>query len=143
VANFSPKHIDQLMLDGATILPMVHQIEASPYIQYEDIWEYCHEYGIQLQAFSPLGNGMMDIENDPVLLELAETYNKDVGQIVLRYLIQRGYAVAVRTNSPERMVTNWQVFDFELSDEDMESIYALSQHNGTGTWGLPRPHDLP
>jgi diketogulonate reductase-like aldo/keto reductase len=144
VANFSPKHIDQLMQDGATIWPMVNQIEASPYISYEDIWEYCHDNAIQLQAFSPLGNGRMNIENDPVLLELADQYNKDVGQIALRYLIQRGYAVAVRTNSPQRMITNWQLFDFELSNEDMETIFALSQHGSlNGTWGLPRPHDLP
>lgn len=141
VSNFSEKHLQDLMTDGATIRPMVNQIEASPYLQFKAIVSYCQNHGIQVQSYSPLGGGLLDVKNDPLLLSLAKEYEVDVGQVVLRYLIQKGYVVAYLTTSAERMVTNQKVFDFELSEENIQTIDGLNRVHGS--WGLPSPYDLP
>jgi methylglyoxal/glyoxal reductase len=72
---------------------------------------------------------------------MANQHGKDVGQVVFRYLIQKGYAIAYLTQSAERMVTNPQVFDFQLSDEEMQRIDGLNRVNRN--WGLPSPYDVP
>jgi len=130
------------MEDGATIRPMVNQIEASPYLQWFNIIKYCQDNNIALQAYSPLGSGLMDVKNDALLLELSAKYQKDVGQVVFRYLIQKGYAVAYKTTTAKRMESNQDIFDgFELSTEDMTKIDTLNRLDGG--WGLPSPYDLP
>ncbi|CAB9507621.1 Deoxymugineic acid synthase 1 [Seminavis robusta] len=141
VSNFCERHMDQLMQDGATIRPMVNQIESSPYLQYESIVSYCRDHEIQAHAYSPMGSGLMNVQNDAVLQQLGKAHQKDVGQVVFRYLIQKGYAIAFQTNSPERMVSNLDVLDFELDEEEMKAIYGLIRVNGS--FGLPSPHDLP
>lgn len=143
VSNFSGKHLQDLMDDGAKIRPMVNQIEASPYIQYDKIVRYCQENSIEVQSFSPMGSGTMNVKDDPVLQQLAKEHGKDVGQVVFRYLIQKGYAgVAFLTNNPSRMMTNQQVFDFELSDKEMKMIDGLNRPDGSFL-ELPGPQDLP
>ena len=141
VSNFSEKHLQDLMDDGATIRPMVNQIEASPYLQFTKIVEYCQQHNIQVQSYSPLGSGLNNVKDDPLLHELAAKHNKDVGQVALRYLVQKGYAVAYLTTSAERMVTNPQIFDFELDESDIKSIDGLNRADGS--FGLPSPYDLP
>lgn len=140
VSNFSERHLEQLMEDGATIRPMVNQIEASPYLQWSNIVKYCQEHDIVVQAYSPLGSGMVDVKNDKVLLRLAKIYKKDVGQLVFRYLIQKGYVIALKTSTAERMESNQDVFDFEISREDMYKIDSLNRGD---SFGLPSPYDLP
>lgn len=142
VSNFSEKHLEQLREDGASIQPMVNQIEASPYLQHTNIVKYCQKHSIVVQAYSPLGSGLMDVKDDKLLLELAAKYQKDVGQLVFRYLIQKGYVIAYKTSNAGRMESNQDVFDnFELSKEDVAKIDALNRVNGS--FGLPSPYDLP
>ena len=142
VSNFSEHHLEQLMEDGATIRPMVNQIEASPYVQFSNIVKYCQENGIVVQAFSPLGSGLMDVKDDKLLLSLASKYQKDVGQVVFRYLVQKGYVIAYKTSTAKRMESNQNVFDgFELSKKDIGKIDALNRVDGS--FGLPSPYDLP
>ncbi|CAB9509894.1 Deoxymugineic acid synthase 1 [Seminavis robusta] len=141
VSNFSERHIDQLMQDGAIIWPMVNQIEASPYLQYESILRYCQDHEIQPQSYAPLGSGLLNVQEDAVLLELANVHQKDVGQVVFRYLIQRGYAIAFLTQSPNRMVSNLDVFDFELNEDELKAIHSLSRVNAT--FGVPTRYELP
>jgi diketogulonate reductase-like aldo/keto reductase len=141
VSNFSERHLQQLMDDGAKVLPMVNQIEASPYLQFNDIVSYCQDNGIVVQSYSPLGSGVTDVKDNVLLKELASHHQKDVGQIAFRYLIQKGYAVAYLTNSETRMESNQNVFDFLLSKEEMKQIDTLNHVDGG--WGLPSPYDLP
>lgn len=141
VSNFNENHLQQLLDDGAEICPMVNQIEASPYLQFDKIVAYCQNRDILVQSYSPLGSGKNDVKNDKLLKQLAETYQKDIGQIAFRYLIQKGYAVAFLTKSENRMVGNCDVFDFELSGWHMKEIDQLNRVNGT--WGLPSPYILP
>lgn len=141
VSNFSELHLEQLMDDGATIRPMVNQIEASPYLQFTNIAKYCQQNSIVVQAFSPLGSGLTDVRSDKVLVELGGKYRKDVGQVVFRYLIQKGYVIAYKTSTAKRMESNLDVFDFDLSEKDMTKIDALNQVGES--FGLPSPYDLP
>lgn len=140
VSNFSVEHLEQLIKDGATIQPMVNQIEASIYLQFSDIVEYCKERDIVVQAYSPLGRGLKDINKDPVVVQVANKHNRNVGQIAMRYLIQRGYAITFLSSSEERLVSNQEIFSFELDEQDMKQLTELARPDGS--WGLPPPHDM-
>ena len=140
VSNFSVRHMEQLQQDGATIVPMVNQIEASVTLQYTDIVQYCIQQNIVPQAYSPFGRQLTDIPVD-ILQEMVQRYNKnDYGQIILQYLLQIGYSVVFLSNTPTRMVSNMQVFDFDLSRTDLLLLKELSQSDGG--WGLPSPDTL-
>lgn len=139
VSNFSPTHIEQLREDGAEILPMVNQIEASITLQYRNVRDYCVSNGIVPQAYSPLGRGIPDMPKQ--VFDMAERYGKDVGQLAFRYLLQHGYAVTYLTNTERRMVSNSDIFDFEISAEDMGLLDEMNRPDGG--WGLPSPETLP
>lgn len=138
VSNFSPDHLEQLKEDGATVVPMVNQVEASVTLQYPEIVKYCQDNGIVPQAYSPFGRGLAQLPKE--LHPLAAKYKKDLGQIAIKYLLQLGYAVVYLSNSPERMVTNHQLFDFDLTADEMALLNGLNRPDGG--WGLPSPHTL-
>jgi len=140
VSNFNEHHIDQLMKDGAHILPMVNQIEASVYKQYDTIREYCKKQGIAIMAYSPLGLGMKSLLNDPILTSIAKSNDVAVSQVALRYLIQRGYAVLPSSTSRERLKLNLDIFSFELNNEEMRLLKDLSKKD-EGI-GLPSPYNM-
>jgi diketogulonate reductase-like aldo/keto reductase len=140
VSNFGVAHIQQLMQDGAEIPPMVNQIEASVFLQFGDIVEYCHAHGIVLQAYSPLGRGLVDITKDAVVVAIAKKHNRNEGQIAMRYLVQLGYAVTFLSSSAERLVSNQDIFAFELDEQDMKELSALNRPDGS--WGLPSPDEM-
>ena len=140
VSNFSVKHLQQLVEDGATIVPMVNQIEASVVLQYTEILRYCLENSIVPQAYSPFGRGLTDLPKE-TLQEMSQKYQKkDFGQIAIKYLVQLGYSVVYLSNTPERMVSNADVFDFDLSPSDMDVLHGFNRPNGG--WGLPSPDQL-
>jgi len=138
VSNFAPKHIEQLKTDGAQVLPMVNQFEASIILQYPDILEYCQQNNIVAQAYSPLGRGVTEMPS--VVADIAQRHGKDVGQVSFRYLYQLGYAITYLTTSETRMISNTEIFDFELSDDEMKQLASLRRQDGS--WGLPSPHEL-
>lgn len=138
VSNFAVHHLEQLKRDGASILPMVNQIEASVTLQYTDILKYCQSNSIVVQAYSPFGRGLYKMPD--ALKGMAEKYGKDSGQIALRYLVQLGYAVTFLSNSEQRIVTNTQIFDFELTQAEMELLSSFNRLDGG--WGLPDPHEI-
>jgi diketogulonate reductase-like aldo/keto reductase len=140
VSNFSEKHLQQLVEDGATITPHVNQIEASIYLQWENIVSYCKQHNIVVQAFSPLGRGVTNALKDPLVLEIAKKHDRNPGQVALRYLLQKGYMLICLSSSPERLVTNQDVFYFELDEEDMIRLDTLNCPDGG--WGLPTPYDM-
>ena len=129
VSNFQKKHYDALA-ERCEIKPMVNQIEFHPgYTQMETV-EYSKEMGMLVQSFSPLGCGA--VLDNATLASVAEKYNKTVAQICLRFVLQSGLNVLTKSVTPERIIENTQIFDFELSAEDMALISAMPETGFTG-----------
>lgn len=137
VSNFSPTHLEQLKHDGARIVPMVNQFEASVSLQYDNIRSYCLQHNIVPQAYSPFGRGVLSQPEE--LDAIAEKYGKDSGQVAIRYLTMLGYSVVYLSNS-KRMLSNTNIFDFELTEQEMELLRSLNRPDGG--WGLPSPNEL-
>jgi diketogulonate reductase-like aldo/keto reductase len=127
VSNWNEQHLEDLKSDGITVVPHVNQIEMSPYTIWTKLVEYCKANNITVQAYSPLGSSGGGPLKDPVVVELAEKYKKNPGQLVLRWLVQQGIVVLPRSSSQARIQSNMDVFDFEISAEDMEKITALNK----------------
>lgn len=135
VCNFGVSLLRDLMAH-ATIAPAVLQIELHPYLTQEKLLRFCRESNIAVTAFSPLGApsyvplGMADagesVLNHPVVQQIANTVSRTPAQVVLRWGVQRGTAVVPKTARPERLVENLNLFDFELSDSDMQAISGLN-----------------
>jgi len=141
VSNFNEFHLEELMQNGASILPMVNQIEASVYKQWGRIYDYCQEKGIAIMAYSPLGLGNQSLLTDPIILQIAELKNVSASQVALRYLIQKGYAVLPLSTSEKRLKSNLDLFSFELTDVEMSRLADLSYLKDEGI-GLPSPYDM-
>jgi 2,5-diketo-D-gluconate reductase A len=129
VCNFHTHHIDEI-LKVAEHVPVLNQIELHPWLTQEKVLEYDTSHKIITQAWSPLARG--NILEEPMLEALAKKHGKSVAQVVLRWHIQRGVAVIPKSNSKERIIENMNVFDFELSQEQMASITALNTNSRTG-----------
>ena len=129
VCNFHPHHVDEI-LKVAEHKPVLNQVELHPWLTQDKVLEYDNSHSILTQAWSPLARGKI-LEED-MLAELAKSHGKSVAQIVLRWHIQRGVAVIPKSNSKERITENMNVFDFELSEQEMSSISALNSNFRTG-----------
>lgn len=129
VCNFHPHHIDEI-LKVAEHKPVLNQVELHPWLTQDKVLEYDKLHFMLTQAWSPLARGK--ILEEPMLAELAKTHGKSVAQIVLRWHIQRGVAVIPKSNSMERITENMNVFDFALTDQEMDSISALNSNFRTG-----------
>jgi 2,5-diketo-D-gluconate reductase A len=129
VCNFHTHHIDEI-LKVAEHKPVLNQIELHPWLTQENAIAYDNAHSIVTQAWSPLARGK--ILEEPMLEALAIKHGKSVAQIVLRWHIQRGVAVIPKSNSKERIVENMNVFDFELSAEEVAAITALNTNFRTG-----------
>lgn len=123
VSNFKTHHLDAL-LQEATIIPAVNQVELHPRLQQREVRDLCHEYNIQIESYSPLMRAGEVLEN-PIIRALADKYDKTPAQIVLRWHIQHNLVVIPKSVNPDRIKENIDVFDFEMSDADMESINDL------------------
>ena len=129
VSNFKEHHLDNL-LEVATVLPVVNQVEYHPRMMQTSLAKYCKERGIQLEAWGPLMQGKvfeLDLLND-----LAQKYNKTIAQIVLRWDIQNGIVTIPKSVHPDRIKGNAEIFDFEISPEDMELINSLNKEERIG-----------
>ncbi len=125
VSNFYPDRIVDLAI-FAEVKPAINQIEINPFFQQEQALEYNNKYGVQLQAWAPFAEGKNDIFTNEVLSTIGKKYNKTVGQVILRWLVQRGIVPLAKTVRKERMLENINVFDFELNTEDMNAIASLN-----------------
>lgn len=132
VSNFLPHHIENL-LQNCNVRPAVNQIEFHPGYTQEYTVRYCQEKNILLQAWSPIGRSALLTE--PVIMQMAQRYGVSEAQICIRYAVQRGIVPLPKSSSQERMKQNQDVFDFELSVEDM---YILSTMPPTG-WSGQHP----
>ena len=140
VSNWTEEHLEELAADGAKLVPHVNQIEISPTVQYTKIMDYCKMKGITLEAYSPLGSNAGKVIKDPKVTALAAKYGKDPGQVVLKWLVQQGIVVLPRSSSEKRMKSNMDIFNFELSDEDMALLAALNTGKSDTN---ANPYDFP
>jgi len=130
VSNFLPEHLDRL-LAASDVVPAVNQIELHPYLQQSALRTYDREHGIATEAWSPLAKGN-ELLQDPVLTSLGERHGKSPAQIVLRWHIQLGNIVIPKSVTPARIRENMEIFDFELSPEEMAQIATLNTNTRTG-----------
>ncbi|OCH95448.1 Aldo/keto reductase [Obba rivulosa] len=131
VSNYNVKHIEEIREAGLEV-PVVNQIELHPFCQQRPIVEYCKRNNILIQAYCPLVRGKHD---NPVLQKVAKKYNKDVAQILVRWSLQHGFVPLPKSSKPERVVSNANVFDFQISAEDMAEIDGLDQGKaGAVSW---------
>ncbi|RYU95082.1 aldo/keto reductase [Emticicia agri] len=125
VANYLIPFLEELQIE-ATEIPMVNQVEFSPYLYLEDLLNYCKERKIQLQAYSPLVRGQR--MSDPKLLSMAEKYKKTPAQIILRWALQLGVSTIPKSSNLDRLKENFDVFDFEISEQDMAYINSFNEN---------------
>lgn len=123
VSNFKLHHLEEL-LEDAEIIPMVNQVEFHPQFPQTEIMEICKKHNIQLEAWGPLMQGK--IFEILLMKELAEKYNKTISQIALRWDLQMGVVTIPKSITPERIKENMNIFDFEISKEDMDRIAQLN-----------------
>ncbi|KAF5344866.1 hypothetical protein D9758_011550 [Tetrapyrgos nigripes] len=123
VSNFGVKHLEELREAGLPT-PTVNQIELHPFDQQKPIVDYCKQHGIAIQAFCPLVRGAFD---DPTLQEVSKEYNKTPAQILVRWSIQRGFAPLPKSSHPDRIKSNADIYNFELSDSTMAKLDALDR----------------
>lgn len=124
VSNFYPDRLMDLIVHHE-VVPAVNQIEIHPFHQQIESIEFMKRYNIQAEAWGPFAEGRNNIFENEVLVSIAKRHNKTVAQVILRWLIQRGIVAIPKTVRKERMIENISVFDFELSQEDMDKIATL------------------
>jgi methylglyoxal/glyoxal reductase len=129
ISNFLKHHIDDL-LRSAEIVPMVNQMEFHPYLVQQDLIDYCKKFNIQYQAWSPLMQGKV-IEVD-LLRKLGSKYKKDPAQITLRWSLQKDVVIIPKSSHKERILSNSQIFDFELTPDEVKAIDKLDRHERLG-----------
>ena len=129
VSNFQPTHIRRL-LDETDHIPSVNQIEVHPYLTQNDVRAYDFDNEIATEAWSPIAQGL--VLDDPVIEEIAQRLGKTTAQVTLRWHIQRGDIVFPKSVKRERMVENFEIFDFELTPDDLAAITALNRNERTG-----------
>ena len=129
VSNFEIHHLMELM-SHAKIVPVMNQIECHPYLNQRMVRAFCRNLDIAVTAWSPLATGLIFEDKD--LMRIAQKYNKSVAQVTLRYELQEGMVVIPKSVHPDRIQSNRDLFDFELSDEDMEVIRHLNKDQRLG-----------
>lgn len=129
VSNFKVHHLEDLISD-AEIKPMVNQVEYHPHLTQKDLLEFCQKEGIQLEAWSPLKQGQL--LSDPTISEIAEKYGKSTAQVILRWDVQNKVVTIPKSIKEQRIIENADIFDFELSAEDMEKIDGLNKDERVG-----------
>jgi len=124
VSNFQPEHLERLMAE-CEVVPAVNQIELHPYFLNAEVRAFDEQHGIATEAWSPIAQG--EVLDDPVIEEIAASVGKTPAQVVLRWQIQRGNIVFPKSTTPARIEENFQIYDFELDDDQLERIDALDR----------------
>ncbi|GAB1765514.1 aldo/keto reductase [Priestia aryabhattai] len=124
VSNFYPDRLVDLITHNE-VLPAVNQVETHPFCQQVESAQLMKENNVQIESWAPFAEGKNDIFQNELLVSIAEAYNKSVAQVILRWLTQRGVVVIPKSVRKERIIENFNIFDFELNQEDMEKIAKL------------------
>lgn len=125
VSNYMVSHLEE-MKDYAKIMPAVNQIELHPFLIEKELIEYCKERGIAIEAHSPLVHG--ERLSDPKIVEISKKYGKSPAQVLIRWDLQHGWITIPKSTRKERIEENINVFDFELSNEDMQTLDSMSEN---------------
>lgn len=129
VSNMTPKIWNSFVPQFGT-MPSVNQIEFNPYYQQKEIRKIMAQANVKLEGWGPLGQGNKEMLSDPVIAEIAEKYNKNAGQIILRFEIQEGAIIFPKSVNPERIKSNMEIFDFSLTEKEMEKMRGLDTGKG-------------
>ncbi len=127
ISNFEGKYIEEL-LQTCEIKPQVIQVEAHPYFTQDELRKITDKEDIKIMSWYPLGHGDSNLINEPIFTELAKKYNKSNAQVILRWHTQMGFIVIPGTKNPEHIKDNFNIFDFELTDEDMQKIATINKN---------------
>jgi 2,5-diketo-D-gluconate reductase A len=133
VSNFEPAHLDRIVSETG-VVPVLNQVEVHPFFGNEDVRAACARHDIAVEAWAPIAQGK--VVDDDTITGIADRLGRTPAQVALRWHIQRGDIVFPKTVTPERMRENFDIFDFELSDDDMATITALDR----GEEGRGGPH---
>lgn len=129
VSNFYPDRLTDICMFDRKVIPAVNQVEVNPYNAQWFAQENMEKHGVKMEAWAPFGEGRNNLFTNEILVSIGKKYNKSSAQVMLRWLIQRGVIVACKSTHIERMQENINVFDFELTEEDMNSIKTLDTSN--------------
>ncbi|MFD1887142.1 aldo/keto reductase [Paenibacillus wenxiniae] len=129
VSNFQPHHLDDLLAD-AEVVPAINQVEFHPLLTQNELLDYCAQKGIQVEAWSPLARGKL-FDND-VVKTIADQYGKSPAQVLLRWVLDKGVVVLTRSVKPERIADNANIFDFQLTTDEIDQLSALNKNERTG-----------
>lgn len=124
LSNFQPDRLMDIMAFNE-VVPAVNQVEVNPFHQQADSVKFMQDNDVQAEAWAPFAEGRNNLFHNPVLVAMGEKYGKSVGQVVLRWLVQRGIVSLAKSVRKERMVENLNIFDFQLDDADMTLVSTL------------------
>ena len=126
VCNFYPARLADLC-ETVEVIPAVNQVECNPFFQQKELKALLAEHDVKIEAYQPLGSGNAAMLSHPAVTKIAEKYGKNAGQIVLRFELQEGLIILPRSTNPERIAGNIDLFDFELTEEEMKEISDMDQ----------------
>jgi methylglyoxal/glyoxal reductase len=129
VSNFQVHHLEELLKD-AQVKPIINQVEYHPRLTQKEVKAFCLKHGIQMEAWSPLMQGQL--LDDPLLQKMANKYNKSIAQVILRWDLQNGVVTIPKSTKEHRIVENADIFNFEISPEDIEQIDKMNQNHRVG-----------
>lgn len=126
VSNFYPDRLIDLIKFNE-VVPAINQVETHPFNQQVEAKEIMDKYGVQIESWAPFAEGRNNIFTNETLKKVGDKYNKSTAQVALRYLIQRGIIVIPKSVHKERMIQNFNIFDFKLDEDDMNKIFKLDK----------------
>lgn len=133
VSNFAVSHIQEILKwDEMTIKPVINQVEINPWLTRKELVNFCRKNGIEVEAYSPLTRGKKF--NDPNLKKIAKKYSKEPAQILIKWSIQNGFIVLPKTTHEERLLSNIDIFDFTISDEDIKLMTHDDEYQVFASW---------
>ena len=132
VSNHLNHHLEEI-LKNSSIIPVVNQMELHPYLIQEDVVEYCKNNNITPEAWSPLGSSKVPLLKEDLLINIGHKYGKSSAQVVLRWNIQKSIISIPKSSNKERQKENFDIFDFELTHEEINQIDSLNKNHRIGT----------
>ncbi|XP_035680347.1 1,5-anhydro-D-fructose reductase-like isoform X2 [Branchiostoma floridae] len=148
LSNFNSRQVDRVLHD-CRIKPVVNQVELHPYLPQLDLIKYCQSKDVILTAYSPFGStpdggnyisSESRLLEDPVVVAMGKKYEKTPAQVLLRYHLERGLSVLAKSVTPARILQNLEVFDFSLTEDDINKLNSLNRNHRYVTWEYSRSH---